>query len=174
MPGVRSWIPPAGKVGSKEVEKTVVAALVVEFEEGESEFEEPLVVAAEPLFLFVDEESLEAVLLCVLLPVWETVSELLEPVALAVGELEVCDGAELDDELVSRTTSASNSGNHFGHGHAVVKVEKQRIRKVVYSWNDREVLIVSFVDSSNPTLLRCNYPLLYCQTISKPLEDCAK
>lgn len=171
-------MPPAGKVGSKEVEKTVVAALVVEFEEGESEFEEPLVVAAEPLFVFVDEESLEAVLLLVLLPVWlpvwETVSELLEPVALAVGELEVCDGAELDDELVSRTTSASNSGNHFGHGHAVVKVEKQRIRKVVYSWNDREVLIVSFVDSSNPTVFRCNYPLLYCQTISKPLEDCAR
>jgi len=48
------------------------------------------VVAAEPLFVFVEEESFEAVLL----PVWETVSELLEPVALAVAEAEVCVAVE--------------------------------------------------------------------------------
>jgi hypothetical protein len=117
----------------------VVAAAVVELE-FESEFEDPEVVAADPLFVSVVVESLEAVVLPVVV-VWETVLELLLPVALVDAAVVVWLAAE-PDVVVSLTISASNSGNHLGHGHADVRVEKQRKRKVVYSWNDREVLIV--------------------------------
>jgi len=59
--------------------------------------------------------------------------------AVSLADVLLADVLEL---LLSLTTKASNSGSHFGHGHAAEKVESNRKIKE-YNRKTREVLMVS-------------------------------